>query len=90
MKLKNFLVLAGLTMFSTAYIILLMTFFHAYSYEDKSVEVRINDFGEANIEAVLLIAGVFPCCCLWVYIFRKIYEDDSSSNNYSYISRNNL
>jgi len=50
----------GLGGLLAATVVMLITFFQAYSSEYKMVKVFVDRYGEANYEAVLL-----PFCLLW-------------------------
>jgi hypothetical protein len=67
---KKLLRVAGLIYLITSYIVMFYLFINAFRDPRKGTIVLINEFGEANIELVVLIIGAF--FVIWfVYDFFK-------------------
>lgn len=60
MNIKKTIFKIAMIAMITSYLAVIYLFFGAYFYEDKYIIVAINFFGEADIEAILLLITM-PC-----------------------------
>jgi len=79
LRLSKFvLLLTSSVILIASYVLLLYTFFTAYSNPNKTVYININNMGEANIE-FLFLSFTIPCiiyylsCFSWSSKKRKIW-----------------
>ena len=68
MNPKPIISFVGQTGIVALLIALYITFFTAYFSEAKGVEIRINEYNEANVEFILLL--VLAPCMLY-FLFKK-------------------
>ena len=72
MKIKDFIKVIGLGTVLAVYIRLLWTFLLAYFHPTKQVLISSNTYGEANIEAIMLLVTL-PCVIYFIY---EVWKND--------------
>jgi len=66
-RVKNLLAVIGLTALVWFSLVMTQAFYAAYFSPAKSVLIKINEFNEANLEAVML-----PIC--WAFMVFAVYH----------------
>jgi len=69
--MKKKLSVIGLVIIFSTYILMISTFFNAYMHEDKETIVAINDYGEANIELIIILITIPICIYHFILTIEK-------------------
>lgn len=64
-KIERFVKIYAFSILFSSYVTMLYIFSNAYDHPSKRTVVWINAFGEANVEAAMLLLSM-PCIMYWV------------------------